>query len=214
MVKESVNQNEQMEENLQSITESTDRKSGAGKPGKGKTIALLLALALIICAAVAGTIAFLTDRTDKVENTFAPSSVSCEVRESFSANALTGVNVKNTGDIDAYIRVRLVTYRVNSAGRHIGGSAAVPAFTPGAGWVYLDGFYYYTQPVTPGTLPEAPLAASLPLQTYSDADGGSQAIEVLAEAIQAQGTDVSGKTAPQAAWGVNIDSGSVSRCGG
>ena len=39
------------------------------------------------------------------------------------------VNVKNTGDIDAFIRVKLVTYRTNDAGQHIGGTAALPQFT-------------------------------------------------------------------------------------
>ena len=36
-----------------------------------------------------------------------PSHVSCEVTEKFDGETKSNVNVENTGDTDAYIRVRL-----------------------------------------------------------------------------------------------------------
>ena len=63
--------------------------------------------------------------------------MSCTVTEDFDGTTKKNVNVTNTGDIDAYLRVKLVTYRVNDDGQHIGGTAAIPAFTPGDGWVSM-----------------------------------------------------------------------------
>ena len=109
----------------------------------------------------------------------------------------SSVNVKNTGDIDAYIRVKLVTYRTNEQGQHIGGTAELPEFTPGAGWVAYNGYYYYTKPVAPNAQPEKALIDSIELKaSYDDADGGKQAIDVMAEAIQSVP-----EAAVKAAWG-------------
>ena len=70
------------------------------------------------------TIAWLTDKDRPLVNTFDSSKVTCEVQEKFDGKVKSDVNVKNTGDIDAFIRVKLVTYRTNDAGQHIGGTAA------------------------------------------------------------------------------------------
>lgn len=152
-----------------------------------KTGTLFLSLLLVIGMVVGGTIAYLTTKTDGTVNTFTPSKVSCEVTEKFdgSTGVKSDVNVTNTGNIHAYIRVKLVSYRVNNGGDHIGGTAEIPDFTPGAGWVENGDYYYYTKPVAPGKQPETPLISSITLTgSYDDADGGKQVIEVMAEAIQ------------------------------
>ena len=181
---------------------------GGSRRYRGKKPALLIvALALILTVAVGGTVAYLTTKTDSKINTFTPSQVSCEVKENFDGEKKTNVNVTNTGDIDAYLRVKLVTYRVNDDGQHIGGTAAIPAFTPGDGWVKYGDYYYYTYPVAPGQQPETPLIDSLTLTgSYSDADGGKQALEIMAEAIQSAPTDALGQ-----AWGVTITPGHVAQ---
>ena len=133
--------------------------------------------------------------------------MSCTVKEEFDGTTKKNVNVTNTGDIDAYLRVKLVTYRVNDDGQHIGGTAAIPAFTPGDGWAAYGDYYYYTYPVAPGQQPETPLIDSLTLTgSYSDADGGKQALEIMAEAIQSAPTDALGE-----AWGVTITPGHVAQ---
>ena len=174
-----------------------------------KTGMLFLSLLLVIGMVVGGTVAWLSTKSAPITNTFLPSKVACEVTESF--NGRTGVksnvNVKNTGDIDAYIRVKLVTYRVNDEGDHIGGIAKIPDFTPGAGWVENGDYYYYTQPVAPGEQPEISLIDRITLtDSYDDADdadGGKQVIEVMAEAIQANGVADDGTKAVVEAWGVD-----------
>ena len=173
---------------------------------RGRQAALVAALALILVFSVGATTAFLLTQTSPVTNTFTPSHVSCSVTESFENNVKSQVNVENTGDTEAYIRVKLVTYRVNEQGQHIGGTAAVPQFTPGENWVKNGEYYYYTLPVQPNQKPAADLISSITLTgSYADADGGHQAIDVMAEAIQS-----SPDKAVNEAWGVSISEGSVS----
>lgn len=165
----------------------------------GRLTAMVIATALLLALAISGTVAWLTTKDKPITNTFNPSKVACEVTETF--NSTTGVkssvNVKNTGDIDAYIRVKLVTYRTNKQGQHIGGTATLPSFTLGANWVKYGDYYYYTLPVEAGKTPAANLTDSMTLTAeYTDADGGRQAIDVMAEAIQSVP-----EAAVKAAWG-------------
>lgn len=164
-----------------------------------KTGMLFLSLLLVIGMVVGGTVAWLSTKSAPITNTFLPSKVACEVTESFDGRTgvKSNVNVKNTGDIDAYIRVKLVSYRTNDAGQHIGGTAEIPNFELGEGWVEHGGYYYYTKPVKPNQKPEADLTNEMTLKGNCDgADGGHQAIDVMAEAIQSVPED-----AVQAAWG-------------
>lgn len=171
-----------------------------------KTGTLLLSLLLVVTMAVGGTVAYLVTKTPDVKNSFTPSKVTCEVTEEFNGTAKSNVNVTNTGDTEAYIRVKLVTYRVNDKGQHIGGTATIPDFNPGTNWVPYGGYYYYTLPVAHDKTPEQPLigTSGITLLTYNDADGGKQVIEVMAEAIQSGPANAVGDS-----WGVSISEGKV-----
>ena len=172
---------------------------------RGRATAMLLATVMLFALAVGGTIAWLIDKDSPLVNTFDPSKVTCEVQEKFDGKVKSDVNVKNTGDIDAFIRVKLVTYRTNADGKHIGGTAEIPDFTPGEGWVQYGDYYYYTKPVAPNAKPATNLISSITLtDSYTDADGGMQAIDVMAEAIQSVPAD-----AVRQAWGVSIAPNSV-----
>lgn len=187
------------------------RKDHPERKRRGRMATVVLSLVLLLALAVGGTVAWLNARTPKVTNTFTPAHVTCEVEEAFdkTTGVKTDVNVKNTSDIDVYIRVKLVTYRTNDAGQHIGGTAELPAFTLGENWVEKDGYYYYTLPVAPDKTPAANLADKMTLTaSYDDADGGKQAIDVMAEAIQSTPEE-----AVADAWGVKIAQGSVTKAG-
>ena len=172
---------------------------------RSKTGTLLLSLLLIVTMAVGGTVAYLATHSGPIQNSFKPSFVDCEVMESFNGTTKSEVNVQNTGDTEAYIRVKLVTYRVNDDGQHIGGIATIPDFTPGENWKEFGGYYYYTLPVAPNAEPAADLIDSIALTgSYDDADGGSQVIEVMAEAIQSGPDYAVGQS-----WGVSITPGNV-----
>ena len=166
----------------------------------GRLNATIISVVLILTLAVGGTIAFLSTKTDPVVNTFNPSQVTCSVVEDFDGKTKTNVNVENTGDIPAFIRVKLVAYRTNDAGQHIGGVSEVPAFTLGKDWARCGDYYYYTFRVAPGATPADSLAEGIKLtENYTDVDGGHQSIDVIAEAIQA-----GPEAAVKAAWGDNF----------
>ena len=168
----------------------------------GRVTAIVMATVLLLALAIGGTVAWLSTNDTPITNTFTPSKVACEVTENFdkTTGEKTNVNVKNTSDIDAFIRVKLVTYRTNDEGQHIGGTAALPSFNLGENWVEYDGYYYYKLPVKADETPATNLTDSIQLtKDYMDADGGHQAIDVMAEAIQSVP-----QAAVQDAWGANF----------
>lgn len=167
----------------------------------GRVTAIVMATVLLLALAIGGTVAWLSTNDTPITNTFLPSQVTCEVQEKFNGTVKSDVNVKNTGNIDAFIRVKLVTYRTNDQGQHIGGTATLPPFTRGANWVEYKGYYYYKLPVAAGGTPKTNLTDSMTLtSSYNDTDGGKQAIDVMAEAIQSVP-----EAAVKAAWGLSID---------
>ena len=169
---------------------------------KGRLTAMVIATAVLLALAIGGTVAWLSTKDAPITNTFNPSHVSCSVTEEFDGKIKSNVNVTNTSDIDAYIRVKLVTYRVNEQNQHIGGTATIPTFEPGAGWVKSGDYYYYTLPVAANRT-TANLINSIELTgSYNDADGGKQVVEVMAEAIQSVPED-----AVKAAWGAGFSIG-------
>ena len=190
--------------------EGKHRKAAAPVHGKalrtGRLATMVIATVLLLALAIGGTLAWLSTKDAPITNTFKPSHVSCSVTEEFDGKIKSNVNVTNTSDIDAYIRVKLVTYRTNDRGQHIGGTAELPSFTPGENWVEHDGYYYYTLPVAAGAAPERPLIgeSGIALTEYTDADGGKQVVEVMAEAIQSGPAQAVGQ-----AWGVSISPNNV-----
>ena len=175
--------------------------------GRGRLAMMVLSVVLLLGVAIGGTIAWLSTKTTPVTNTFTPAKVTCEVEEDFNEDTgeKTKVNVTNIGNIAVYIRVKLVTYRTNDDGQHIGGTADLPKFALGENWVKHGEYYYYTLPVEPGEKPAANLADSMTLEkSYKDADGGKQALDVMAEAIQSAPEKAVGE-----AWGVTITRNSV-----
>ena len=172
---------------------------------KGRLTAMVIATAVLLALAIGGTVAWLSTKDAPIQNKFLPTKVACEVTEKFdgSTGVKSNVNVKNTGTINAFIRVKLVTYRTNDQGQHIGGTASLPAFTLGANWVKYGDYYYYTKPVAPNQKPETNLTESMTLiGSYMDTDGGKQAVDLMAEAIQSVPED-----AVKAAWGAGFSIG-------
>ena len=164
-------------------------------------VILLIALVLCIGVTLQGTLAFLIDKTDETVNTFLPSKVECVIEEEFYGTVKSAVAVKNTGDTDAYLRVRLIAHRQNASQQIIGGESTIPGFTLGTDWFEADGYYYYKNPVAPGVSTTNLLGSSLTLPGYGD--GESQVIEVLAEAIQSAPKE---KSAVIDAWGQTVAS--------
>ena len=74
-----------------------------------KRILLTTLMALFLGTAAVGTsLAFLVDSTTSITNKFTPSKVTGEIEENFDNKVKENVQIKNTGDVAAYVRVMLV----------------------------------------------------------------------------------------------------------
>lgn len=161
--------------------------------------AMILATVTLLALAIGGTVAWLNAKTDPVVNSFSYGKITTEIEEEFKDNVKENVAAKNTGTADAFIRIKLVSYRTNADGQRIGGAAPLQPFTPGENWVKYGDYYYYTLPVAPNGSTK-PLVDKIVLTIYNDADGGYQSIDVIAEAIQS-----TPEQAVKDAWGFGLN---------
>ena len=169
-----------------------------------KVILLAVSLVLILSAAIGGTVAYLIDQTGSITNTFTPAKVTPEVKENFGNNVKEDVQIKNKGDIPAYIRVKVVVTWKDALG-NIYNTAPVldkdytwtiPANND---WAQSGGFYYYTEPVPAGGSTSILLTDCQPVAGKAP-EGYSLSVDIHAQAIQAEPT-----TAVTSAWGVQVD---------
>jgi len=151
-------------------------------------VTVLIALALVLAIAVGGTVAYLYMSTHSVENTFTAANVSCKVNEDkFDGTTKTGVTVKNTGNVDAYIRAAIVVNWVDDAGHVLGEPVKASDYTitgTSTKWEFKDGYYYYSDVVAADGETEDLIGECTPLTTK---DGYYLSVTVLADAIQADG---------------------------
>ncbi len=156
---------------------------GGASRNRKRSIAALIAIVLIFCASVGGTIAYLVTNTQEVTNTFTPSDVSISIVEKFENNVKSSITVLNenkTENVPCYIRVKLVSNMQDKNG-NVTGSKAIPDFTLNdTDWLAAgDGYYYYKHVVNVGASTSDLLAAGSQMQLAA-----GQAVEVLAEGIQ------------------------------
>lgn len=171
---------------------------------KSRTLLLsLLVCVLLVSVLAGGAYAYMFRQTETVTNDLIPAEVKCQVIEEFGENTKTAINVKNTGNIDAYLRVRLVTYWVNDDNEIVAKPSKQLSVSFSNGWMRGSGdTYYYTSPVAPGETPSVNLL-SAPL-TLTSEDGYKQVVEVFAEAIQSLP-----EKAAEEAWKVTVTDGKI-----
>lgn len=162
-------------------------------------------LAVIILVIISGSVgAYMRKQTGTVENTFIPAEVSCEVVETFDNNLKTDISIKNTGTVDAYLRLSFVTYWVDKNGDIIMKEPKELSFEyDSSKWFELKGIYYYKDPVMPGESTADLLEEGKSIGLYTEGTGDNvtrQVIEVFAEAIQSIPSD-----AVTEAWDVNVN---------
>ncbi len=175
-----------------------------------KPLILLVSLAVILLVGVVGTLALLKTQSGPVENTFVPGNVSVTVHEEkFDATTKEGVYIKNTGNVDAYIRVAIIPTWEDGNGNPVGVSASLDDLTISWGssdkWKKgEDGFWYYISPVPAGDSTEN-LIASATVKTDSAGynAGYKMNLQILAQGIQADGVDSNDETPVEQAWGAN-----------
>lgn len=182
---------------------------------------LITSVALLLLVAVGTTLAYIFTKTEPVENKFNPSKVSCAVVEAGGNPVAAGthntgtekkdVQIKNTGDTDAYIRVAVVVNWMSADGTKVWATKPVEGtdysitYATGTGWEKgSDGYWYYTQsvPATDGSNLTGILIENA-TQLLDKGPVGTDntqyylSIEIVASAIQAEGM---GATSAQDAW--------------
>ena len=123
-----------------------------------------------------------------VTNTFTPAQVSCEVDETFQNNVKSAVSIKNTSNIDAYIRAYVVVTWKDAQGNVYGKlpvkdtdyTMTMPNNTK---W-FKSGDYYYYPDAVPSGASTGMLIEECKLIGTPPADGYSLSVEIIAEAIQ------------------------------
>ncbi len=127
------------------------------KSPRKKKLAIAFASAAILLIAAAGTTAaWLAAQSATLSNSFEAAEVTCDIDETFSGGVKSDVSIRNTGTMDAYIRVALIP--VWKDGDSIAGEAAslgdctIDWGDDGtAAWALgADGYYYCKLPVAAG----------------------------------------------------------------
>ena len=153
----------------------------------------LVAILVLLCCAVAGTVAFLVTKTDPVVNTFEPSHVTTYVKEEFKKEdgklTKSDVQIQNTGDIDAYIRVAVIVNWADASGNVYGekpvGGTNYSELKLQAGWIKVGDYYYYTSAVPAGDFTGTLFGPIQQLKPCEDTKYALQ-VTILADGIQSE----------------------------
>lgn len=191
---------------------------------------IITSVALLIFVAVGTTLAYVFTQTDPVENTFKPSKVSCAVVENGNPrentanvvqtdNSKTNVQIKNTGDTDAYIRVTVVVNWMSADGTKVWATKPVEDTDYSINWAFddtenptawdpgSDGYYYYKNSVVPNGGVTEILINEAKVLKEAPQEGYYLSIEIVASAIQAKPTSV-----VTSQWGVTVaNDGTISK---
>ena len=157
------------------------------------------ALLMVLFMSVGGTLAWLTAHTSAITNTFTVATPGVEIKEGFNKQTKSNVQVKNTGEVEAYIRVALVPTWEDENGNAVAEPASLDdlSITWGNSGKWLkgkDGYWYYKEPVAPGYSTEVLLEKA----TVTTENGYHMNLQVMADSIQADPT-----RAVTAMWGTD-----------
>ena len=170
----------------------------------------VLIIAIVLFVTTCGSVfALMKTKTPVIENTIEPANVSCELTEDFNQeeNKKTAIRVENTGNVDAYIRVCLVTYCVN-----IDDPSQIMAYSSQEldfsfdreNWIEeTNNIYYYKKQVAPETVVELLGGNTIELAKVYNEEKDEyylQKVDVFAEAIQAIPAE-----AVKSSWKISVD---------
>lgn len=179
------------------------------KPSKkvirwNRSFVVLTALLVLVLGIVGTTLAWLTDKTTNLTNTFEYAKVSCQVWETFNDTHTTKneVRIQNTGNTDAYIRVTYVVTIRDDNGNILYDAYETETFQEymtrlesrinddGSWQKGKDGYWYYRLPVAPNEKTEKLFGTQIS-SLYIEINGkkAETHIEILASAVQAMPTN-------------------------
>ena len=166
-----------------------------------KSLIIICSLILIFSTASL-TIAYLM-KNNNIDNEFILGTVSTSVEETFENNIKKDVSIKNTGNVNSYIRASIIISYKDSNNVIL---PDIPVentdysidFSQSPNWIYSsnDGFYYYKLPVEPNSNTDILIDECKQLKEYQDKTFN---VDIVTESIQAEPS-----SAVIEAWDVNI----------
>lgn len=200
------------------------------KNKKNKAVILLASLAVLLMVGVTGTLAYLTAQPAPVINTFTPGNVDPSINETFDGTTKENVSITNEGNVNAYIRAAIVVTWVKETNDGYEVYSSIPMEYADAtddikadyqitgidsNWIKgSDGYFYYKVPVAASASTNylftecKPLVETDTKKTPNQPEGYTLSVEILGQAIQADGVDSTGVKPVVLAWGTN-NGGSV-----
>lgn len=178
-----------------------------------KFLTLVICLNLVVMLVVGGTLAYIFTSSDTVVNTFQPVIPSIEVDEPGWDNVVKqNVTIKNTGEVESYIRVKVVVTWKNDAAIYsidpIEGTdyslEYITEVTPAVSTDWEkgnDGFWYYKKSVLPGASTGTLIKSATWLKPCVDSNY-KLSIEILSQAIQSTPDE-----AVESVWPVSAEKG-------
>lgn len=187
---------------------------------------IIASVMLLLLVTVGTTLAYIFTETTPVENKFKPSKVSCAVVENGgtpvtgsvtdTGNVKENVQIKNTGDTDAYIRVAVVVNWASADGSSVWSTKPEEGdnldykieYNLNGDWFDGgDGFYYYSKTISPEELTTILINEAKQLKSAPQTPDGIQyylSIEIVASAIQS-----TPETVVENHWGVTVENGVI-----
>lgn len=179
-----------------------------------KLILLISIVAILILALTAGTtLAWLKASSGPVVNTFEPARVTSQVEEKTDKGIKSEVRIKNTSNIDAYVRATVVINWVDNDGnvaaqKPVAGTDYTISYASDTGWWTVDdGYYYYSSAVAPKDM-TGTLISKCEAVAGKAPEGYSLSVEIIADAIQS----VPDKAVSDA-WNVTVADGKIKPSG-
>ena len=150
-----------------------------------------ITIILLFCS-VTGTIAYMIKQSS-ITNEFIMGEVKTQIIENFDSNNKTkkDVNIKNIGNVPAYIRATIVISWKDNEGKVLG---EIPEenvdysikFSESSNWIKEeDGYYYYKKQIEPNESTEILIEECKQLKEY---DNKILEVTIANQAIQAQPT--------------------------
>lgn len=193
---------------------------------KIKSILIIVSVLLLTVVITGGTLAYLIAPSIQIQNTFVPTTVAVEVtEETFDKKVKKDVAVQSTGSAPVYIRAAIVaTWKADDGAVYgqapvVNGDYTISINTstqtnPNGIWfIGSDGFYYWSEPVTKDTSTGILINECKPKRNLTVGETTYYLnVEILAQAIQADGVDSSsGKSPVEQVWGVTKNGTTISK---
>lgn len=164
-----------------------------------RTFVVLASVLVLAIGLVGTTLAWLIDDADAITNIFNPAKVTTSVEETFDGKVKNDVKVKNTGNIDAYLRAMVVVNWQDGKGNVLPAKEGDYSIDwKMDGWVKQGNYYYYTSPVAPDGLTKVLFTDCKPVEGKAPETGYELCVEILADGIQSEPA-----SAVVEAWGVD-----------